>query len=116
MDRRFRFKKEARLKERELIREVLKRGKRVTCSGAKLFLLKNELPYNRIVFTFPRKYGNAVERNRARRVGREAYRHICGDVEPGYDLALLVYPGRDFFAARMEQLRLLLLKAGLLCK
>jgi ribonuclease P protein component len=114
-ERRFCFKKEERLKGRGVIQRVFKQGRVVTCAGAKLFILNGDLPYSRIVFTFPRKYGNAVERNRARRVGREAYRHLRGNVKPGYDMVLLVYPGRDFFAARMEQLGLLFSKAGLLC-
>jgi ribonuclease P protein component len=71
------------------------------------------LSYNRIVFTFARKYGNAVNRNRARRVGREAYRHIRNELKDGYDLVLLVYPGKDSFARRMEQVRILFSKAGL---
>jgi ribonuclease P protein component len=75
--------------------------------------MKNGLPHNRIVFTFARKYGNAVHRNRARRVGREAYRHIRNGLKTGYDLVLLVYPGNDTFARRMEQLRILSSKAGL---
>lgn len=81
-----------------------------------MFVLRNGLPHNRIVFTFSRKFGNAVARNRARRVGREAYRHIHGQVENGFDLALLVYPGQDSFAARIEQMRVLFSKAGLLCR
>ncbi|MDR0554004.1 MAG: ribonuclease P protein component [Treponema sp.] len=110
----FRFKKEERLKERDAIRQVFKRGRVVTCAGAKLFCLKNELSYNRIAFTYARKFGNAVERNRARRVGREAYRHIRDTTKNGYDLVLLVYPGKDFFTVRMEQLGILFFKAGLL--
>jgi ribonuclease P protein component len=102
-----------RLKRRDAIREVFKRGKSVTCSGAKLFFMGNGLSCNRIAFTFARKYGNAVERNRARRVGREAYRHIRNELKTGYDVVLLVYPGKDSFARRMEQLRILISRAGL---
>jgi ribonuclease P protein component len=76
--------------------------------------LENGLSHNRIAFTFGRKFGNAVERNRARRVGREAYRHIRHSISPGYDLVLLVYPGSDVFVKRFEQLRILFSKAGLL--
>jgi ribonuclease P protein component len=54
-----------------------------------------------------------VERNRARRVGREAYRHIRNRLRCGFDLVLLVYPGKDLFSARMEQLGILFSKAGL---
>jgi ribonuclease P protein component len=77
--------------------------------------LKNNLGYNRIAFTFSRKFGNAVERNRCRRVGREAYRHLQYIIKQGFDVVLLVYPaGRDDLSSRMEQLRQLFFKAKLL--
>jgi ribonuclease P protein component len=109
----FRFPKPERLKRRDEIQAVFGRRRGVTCPGAKLFILENGLPYNRIAFTFGRKFGNAVERNRARRVSREAYRHLRHSLKPGYDLVLLVYPGNDFFVKRMEQLKLLFSRAGL---
>jgi RNase P protein component len=64
----------------------------VYCPGAKLFFFANDLPYNRIVITFARKFGNAVQRNRARRLGREAYRLMRDNCKAGYDLVLLLYP------------------------
>lgn len=87
-----RFKREERLKGRNDIRAVFSRGRRFGCQGAKLFVLKNSLSGNRICFTFSRGYGNAVQRNRARRLGREAYRHLRPRLAGGYDLILLVYP------------------------
>jgi ribonuclease P protein component len=110
----FRFPRVERLKGRGEIREVFSRGRKVNCSGAKLFVRENQVFHNRIAFTFSRKFGNAVKRNRARRVGREAYRHIRQGLKTGYDLVLLVYPGKDTFADRMEQLNFLCFKAGLL--
>jgi ribonuclease P protein component len=112
----FRFRRTERLKRRDAIRAVFNRGKGVTCAGAKLFCLENGLSHNRIAFTFGRKFGNAVKRNRARRVSREAYRHIRRNIKSGYDLVLLVYPGRDAFITRFEQLKVLFFKAGLLDK
>jgi ribonuclease P protein component len=76
--------------------------------------MENGLSHNRIAFTFARKFGNAVERNRARRVGREAYRLLQNRLKTGYDLVLLVYPGKDFLADRMDQLTMLFSRAGLL--
>lgn len=87
-----RFRQFERLKEREGIRKVFSRGRAYGCAGAKLFVLKNGLVHNRIGFTLARKYGNAVERNRAKRLGREAYRHLRPRLRGGFDLVLLVYP------------------------
>ena len=76
--------------------------------------LGNTLPYNRIAFTFSRKYGNAVQRNYSRRLSREVYRLLRNDLRTGYDMVLLVYPGQDVFSVRMGQMRELLSRAGLL--
>jgi ribonuclease P protein component len=75
--------------------------------------MKNGLPHNRVAFTFSRKFGCAVKRNRARRLSREAYRHLRQEIKNGYDMVLLVYPGIDSFASRMDQLRQLFSRAGL---
>jgi ribonuclease P protein component len=107
------FPREERLKRRTDIRQVFRRRKAVSCEGAKLFFIENGLGYNRIAFTFARKFGNAVHRNRARRVGREAYRHLRHGLRQGYDLVLLVYPGKDSFSERLEELRLLFDRAHL---
>ena len=107
------FPRQERLKGRNEIQQVFRQRRAVSCDGAKLFILKNGLSYNRIAFTFSRKFGNAAERNRARRLGREAYRHLRQDLRPGNDLVLLVYPGIDDFNSRVEQLRGLLNRAGL---
>jgi ribonuclease P protein component len=83
------------------------------------------LPHNRICFTLPKSFGNAVERNRAKRLGREAFRllnnrllnnrllssPLCG----GNDLILLVYPETEAaLSGRLKQLESLFNKAGLL--
>jgi len=61
-------------------------------------------------------FSGAVRRNRARRLGREAYRAMKGRLHRGHDLVFLVYPedsdvGLD---ARSGQLRHLFTKAGLM--
>jgi ribonuclease P protein component len=86
-------------------------------------VLKNDMLYNRVCFTFSRKFGNAVVRNHARRLGREAFRLIKGRLTGGYDLVFLVYPPLDkeqsgkskaAFSERTLQLESLFTKAGLL--
>ncbi|MDR2445180.1 MAG: ribonuclease P protein component [Spirochaetaceae bacterium] len=129
-----RFPRAEHLKRRQDIQTVFKKGASASCSGARLFFLRRDVDGRRIAFTFARKFGNAVERNRARRLGREAYRHLRPKIKGGYDLVLLVYPGKnDFpengkapdnfsgvktpssgFLTRLRQMRVLLGKAGLL--
>ena len=115
----FRFKREERLKGRNEIREVFKSGRRYSCPGAKLFVLKNALPRNRICFTFSRG-GNAVRRNRARRLAREAYRLLKPRLLCGYDLILLLYRSAEggrkdvSFSFKTSQLEPLFRRAGLL--
>jgi ribonuclease P protein component len=110
------MRREEHLKRRKEIREVFDKGRRIACRGAKLYVLENRLPRNRICFTFSRGFGNAVERNRARRLGREAYRNLKPRLRRGYDLILLVYPEEPapVFTMRMKQLEYLLNRAGLL--
>jgi ribonuclease P protein component len=78
-------------------------------------LLKNDLPHNRICFTLSRGFGNAVERNRAKRLGREAFRLMKNRLDCGYDLILLVYTETEMaLCGRIKQLESLFSKAGLL--
>ncbi|MDR2802875.1 MAG: ribonuclease P protein component [Treponema sp.] len=117
------FPRGEHLKRRHDIQSVFKKGASTSCSGARLFFLRRDRRERRIAFTFSRKFGNAVERNRARRLGREAYRHLRAKIKVGYDLVLLVYPGKnDFsegkkplngFSVRLKQMRILLDMAGL---
>jgi len=116
----FRFRREEHLKKGSEIRKVFSKGKRVGCRGVKLFVLENGFPRNRICFTFSRGFAGAVKRNRARRIGREAYRVLKSGLNHGYDLVVLVYPEDANSAGaglgledRLGQLRYLFAKAGL---
>jgi len=103
------------LKGRNEIRKVFEEGRQFFCRGAKLFVLKSGLPHNRICFTLPKNFGNAVERNRAKRLGREAFRLLGSRLCCGNDLILLVYPETDMaLSGRLKQLESLFNKAGLL--
>lgn len=102
------------MKRSEDIQALFKSADRVSCAGAKLFHRENGLPINRIAFTLARKFGNAVERNYAKRLGREAYRFLKNELKQGNDIVLLVFPGGDSLERRMAQLRQLFFKAGLI--
>jgi len=111
----FCFNAEDRLKKRTEIQMVFKKGTPAACFGAKLFVLQNDLKHNRIGFTLSRNFGNAVKRNHAKRLGREAYRHIGYTLKSGHDMVLLVYPTekKDTFKNRMKQLKSLCSVASL---
>jgi ribonuclease P protein component len=119
-----RFPRDEHLKRRQDIQAVFRKGASASCYGARLFFLRRDVDGRRIAFTFAHKFGNAVKRNRARRLGREAYRHLRSQIKGGYDLVLLVYPDKnDFsedkkppsgFSRRLRQMRVLFGKAGLL--
>jgi ribonuclease P protein component len=77
--------------------------------------MKNDLPHNRICFTFSRGFGNAVARNRARRLGREAFRLMKNRLCGGYDLILQVFPeSAASLSDKTGELSALFSKAGLL--
>jgi ribonuclease P protein component len=118
-----RFPRAEHLKRQSDIKRTFKNGKTAACYGAKLFAFKREdgALNTRIAFTFQRKYGNAVERNRAKRLGREAYRALRQDLKPGYDLVWLLFVPANAdekkkmtCAKRLAQFRTLCSRAGLL--
>lgn len=47
---------------------------------------KNNLDYSRIGYVASKKVGNSVQRNRSRRLMREAYRTMSKKISPGYDV------------------------------
>ena len=54
-----------------------------------VYALKNRTKNVRVGITTSKKVGNAVQRNRSRRVIREAFRALAPRVRPGFDLVLV---------------------------
>jgi ribonuclease P protein component len=103
-----------RLKRSSDISRVFASGRKVSCYGAKLYYRENGRAGNRLTVTLVRKYGTAVQRNRAKRVVREAYRLNKASLKKGYDMVVVLYPHTDSYRKRAAQFALLCEKAGIL--
>ena len=95
--------KEERLKHKSDFDRVFAAGKRKSCAGARLVYMPNGLQYCRFTVCPVRKYGKAVERNRVRRIFRELFRIEKDRIKPGYDIVIVVYPGKDTYKIREGQ-------------
>ncbi|MCY1714689.1 ribonuclease P protein component [Caproiciproducens galactitolivorans] len=104
------------IKENKDFRRIYAKGKSFVAPVVVTYVLKNRSKNVRIGITTSKKIGNAVKRNRARRVIREAFRILAPDVKPGYDF-ILVARGKTPYVKSTEIVRVLsaqLKKAGVL--
>lgn len=77
------------LKENRDFRRLYGRGKSKAGPVLVTYCLKSRRGYNRIGVTTSKKIGNAVQRNRARRVIKEAYRLLEEEVRPSWDICFV---------------------------
>ena len=77
------------LKNNPDFRRLYNRGISVTHPALVIYYSKNRAGICRIGITTGKKIGNAVERNRSRRVLMEAFRSVCPSVIPQYDIVIV---------------------------
>lgn len=77
------------LKRNGEFRRVYARGKSRVSSALVIYYLKNRMGRNRVGITTSKKIGNAVERNRSRRVLKEGFRAVMPRIKTGYDFVLV---------------------------
>lgn len=90
MDASEKFPKTDRLLKRDLFRRVYEEGRKIQARHFTAFVLPNSGGQPRIGITATRKMGNSVERNRARRLVREAFRKNKWLVPHGVDIVINV--------------------------
>jgi len=83
--------REMRLREEYDVRRVRSKGRAVASGPLVARVLPNELdpPRNRYAVIAGKQCGKAVQRNRLKRLTREAIRHLHPRLTPGYDLVLI---------------------------
>jgi len=108
-DQRHRLPRELRLTNGRQFDHV--RAARVTRSAGPLRVggRPNDLPHCRLGMAVSRKVGNAVTRNRIRRMIRESFRLLQHDLPGGYDLVVIAKPHEP---ARLEDYQQWLMAAA----
>ena len=83
------MKRTVTLKENCDFRRLYGKGKSIQAPALVSYVMKNRAGICRIGITTSKKIGNAVERNRSRRVIRAAYREIEGKINDNYDFVFV---------------------------
>ena len=96
------------LKKNSDYRRVYSHGKTVADRLIVLYFLPNNTEKSRFGFTVSKKVGNAVTRNRIRRLLRETCRLNCGLFPAGYDYVLLAR--REIAGSSYQEVEASLLK------
>jgi ribonuclease P protein component len=87
-----RFGKAQKIKKRSEISRLFKDGRRWECSCFVLIYEKNDLGRDRFGVMVSRRLGNAVERNRMKRVFREVFRLNIKRCPPFFDVLIKPRP------------------------
>lgn len=77
------------LNKNKSFRYVYGKGKSLVSPVVVTYVVKNKLNINRLGITTSKKVGNAVKRNRAKRIIKAAY-NVCKDnIKIGYDIVFV---------------------------
>lgn len=73
------------------IDRLFRTGRFTRTRGLKLGYRPNGRDGHRVAFAPTRSLRRAVDRNRQKRISREAYRRLYGDIVGSYDLVFVIY-------------------------
>lgn len=88
------------LKDNKIFLRCFKKGNFVSCEYVTAYFIPNKSPYNRLGISVGKKQGNAVKRNRIKRIIRAAYRLNEEKIPIGYDI---VFVGRNNISEKKMQ-------------
>jgi ribonuclease P protein component len=100
---RYTLAKGSRLAEPAGFRACYDAGVFVARGPIKLFARPNELGRVRLGLSVPRRVGTAPQRNRIKRLLREAFRLMQHDWPAGYDLVIVVRPHEPLLLAEYQR-------------
>ena len=88
----FFFSKKKRLASNKQFEAVLARNVRVANELLVLYVAENDCGYPRLGVSVGKSCGGAVQRNRLKRLLREAFRQSQDRIAPGFDYLLMISP------------------------
>lgn len=86
----FTFVKSKRLVRSRQFKDVLDRGLRVSDRVLTLYMAQNDCGHPRLGVSVGKFWGNAVMRNRLKRLLREAFRQSQDQIPAGFDYVLMI--------------------------
>jgi ribonuclease P protein component len=106
------FPQSRRLKTPAEFQRVYDRKKSASDAALIVYACENALPHPRLGVSVSKKVGNAVTRNRYKRLFREAFRLTQHDLPPGFDFIMIPKSGGP--EAEIEALKASLVKLAAL--
>jgi len=104
VERRHTFPRTHRLRSKLDFSAVFDAGIRQSRGPLTVLARPNDLPHPRLGLSLSRRVGNAVRRNRIKRLLREAFRLMQHDLPRGYDIVVIVRPHEPLILAEYQRL------------